>query len=494
VFAFRKSPITIEVILSLLVGLAFISLALSTSPVLAIAGVIGLCIAVLLFFYPNLGLLMTVALVPLERFGRFTDDTSEFTISLMRIAGILVLGVFMLRRLLEKKSIVVDKTFVLYFGYCIAVILSLVYTTDKSGTLRAASSVLANLLFFFLVINLVTTRKLLLQALLVWLLVSAAIGTYSIYDWYLGSGRNAAPVAGEVDPGKGVQSTATRWSTIWHDAAELESLGGKSLKRTMGSTSHSAVYGINLVLTLPFLLLFLNFTKSKLATMAVWSTIAIIAYNILLTNTRATILLAGIVGMMCWYKGLIKLKTSTLVIGGIASLILAVTVIPDDVFNRVLDLSNYTQSKSASLRIRQEYFFAGLRAFADSWLIGHGAANENIIPSFISSWSSAPSKTTVHNEYLQTLIELGVVGALLLFSFVGLLLRYCHRTEQRFRLHPDMQQEAMLVSAIKISMIATLIYGLQVDVFHFPLKGWWMLAGMTVFLNRFSLKLPKPQA
>jgi len=487
-FASLKNSIAIEIFVSFLAGIAFTLLALSTSPVLAIAGVISLCIAVLIFFYPNLGLLMTIALVPLERFGRFTDDTSEFTISLMRIAGILVLGMFLHRRLLEKKPIILDKTFFIYLCYCITVTLSLFYTTDASGTKRAVSSVLANLLFFFLVINLVRTRKLILQALVVWLVVSTIIGTYSIYDWYLGSGRGVAPIAGEVDPGKGVQSTSTRWSTIWHDAAELESLSGKSLKRTMGSTSHSAVYGINLVLTLPFLLLFLNFTKNNIVKIAIWSAIAVITYNILLTNTRATILLAGIVGLMSWYKGLIRLRTSTLILGAIVSALLALIVIPEDVFNRVLDIANYTQSKSASLRIRQEYFFAGLRAFADSWLIGHGAANENIIPSFISSWSTAPSKTTVHNEYLQTLIELGLIGALFLFSFVGMLLLYCHRIEKRFTHNPSMQQEAMLASAIKVSMIATLIYGLQVDVFHFPLKGWWMLAGMTVFLNRLSLR------
>jgi len=145
--------------------------------------------------------------------------------------------------------------------------------------------------------------------------------------------------------------------------------------------------------------------------------------------------------------------------------------------------------KSASLRIREEYFFAGINAFLDSWFIGHGVANENIVPVYLSSWSTAPSKTTVHNEYLQTLMELGIVGFFFLFSFVGTLLAYCFSIERRLKRMIDTEQEIYLVNAIKIAMISTLIYGVQVEVFHFPLKGWWLLAGITVFLHRYSMQI-----
>jgi hypothetical protein len=35
-------------------------------------------------------------------------------------------------------------------------------------------------------------------------------------------------------------------------------------------------------------------------------------------------------------------------------------------------------------------------------------------------------------------------------------------------------------------MIAVLIYGIQLDVFHFPLKGWWLVAGLVVAMERLS--------
>ena len=35
-------------------------------------------------------------------------------------------------------------------------------------------------------------------------------------------------------------------------------------------------------------------------------------------------------------------------------------------------------------------------------------------------------------------------------------------------------------------MVAVLVYGVQVDVFQFPLKGWWLAAGLTYVMYRLS--------
>ena len=476
----------INLLSGFLIAVLFIYLGVKISPVIALAGIAAIFIMVVLFLKPQYALLSLVALVPLERFGRFTDDNSDFTISLMRLAGIAVLGILLINKFVNKEKFIIDKTMYLYAGYCLFAMLSIVYTTDVTGTTRACSTILANILFFFLICNLVTSRKLVFASICIWLCVSVVIGAYSIYDWYLGSGQNVEIViGGELDPGKGAQSTENRWSTVWVDNSELESLAGKSLKRSMGSTSHSAVYGINLVQAIPFLLFLLNLPLKNWIKLSIWSGLGIVAYNILLTNTRATILLALIVAAMCFYKRLIRINLY-MVLVALVGLIAAAFLIPQDIFNRVLDISNYTMEKSASLRIREEYIFAGFRAFLDNWFLGLGLDNENIVPAYLSRWSIAPAKTSVHNEYLQTLMELGIVGAFFLFSFVFMLLRYTFIIEKRLSVKPHFKQELQFIQATKISFMATLIYGLQVDVFHFPLKGWWLIAGITVFMYRFS--------
>ncbi|MGQ8367335.1 O-antigen ligase family protein [Glaciecola sp. 1036] len=477
---------------AVLIGIAIAYIGAQFSPMLALAAGIGVCGGMILLRYPELGLLITVAIIPIERFGRFTDDNTEFTISLMRIIGIATLGVLVIHKLTRKKQFTIDKTLFLYGAYAFLAILSVTYTTDTLGTVRAASSIIANLMFLFVLINLTTHKKLVFQSLLIWLAVSVAIAVYSTYDWHLGSGQDAALfMSGDDDPGKGVQTTENRWSTIWVDKAELETLGGLSLRRTMGSTSHSAVYGINLIMTLPFFLFLLRYSKNRLTSMILWGSLAVICYNILLTNTRATILLAMGVAGLCVFKGLHRVTLGQVGLGLVGCIAL-ILVLPEDIFNRILDISNYSFENSASLQIRLEYIYAGTNAFLDNWLFGLGVSNENIIPDYINSWSNAPEKTTAHNIYLQTLMELGILGFACLFGFAALLLRYSIVAARNFRAHPDMQQEYWFMVSTQITMIAVLIYGLQVDVFHFPLKGWWMLAGFTILMYHYSKRLKTP--
>lgn len=474
-----------HLIFGVLSGAVIVLIGNAFSPLLALAAVVGIIVTVVFFKYPSLGLLCTVVLVPIERFGRFTDDSSELTISLMRIMGILVLAIVLIYKLVKKEIFTFSTPFFLYFGYTIMALLSITYSTDISGTTRAASSILANLLFFFMIVNLMTNKKLVLLSIVVWLVATLVIGVYSVYDWHLSSGQAGNDVSTNIDRGRGVQTTESRWSTVWIDKAEIETLGANSIRRSMGSTSHAAVYGINLVLTIPFFLFFLKLPINNFMKSLIWISLAIVAYNILLTNTRATIILTAIVILLCLYKGLYKL-TMPIIILGMFSLVAMIFIVPEDVFNRILDLSNYTAEKSASFRIRQEYFIAGVKAFSDNWLLGLGVANENIIPQYLESWSVAPDKTTVHNEYLQSLMELGVIGAGFLFSFILLLLVYSMRAANNFKKSIETQQEYYFMIAVQVSMISTMIFSVQVDAFHFPLKGWWLIAGITVVMYQFS--------
>ena len=474
------------------IAIGFVGVKFSAPIVLALS--FGILIGIVFLRYPSYALYVTVALIPIERFGRFTDDNTQFTISLMRIMGLVALGVLLVDGLLRKRSFTFGPAFFLYGGYVGMGILSILYTTDTLGTIRGASAIVGNLLFFFVVVNMATTRKHVFVSIVIWLTVSVAISAYTAYDWHYGSGRSEITiVSGENDPGKGVQTQETRWATVWMDQAELESLGGKTLRRTMGPTSHAAVYGINCILTIPFLLYMLRLPIKRGWKVVVLISLALIGYSILLTNTRAVMLAAALVGLFCLMKGLIRLRPGQY----IALLIVAVSMvgfIPEDVYNRILDLSNYSYKNSASLRIRVEYAQAGIQAISDNWLYGSGLANENIVPEYLESWSSAPERTTVHNEYLQTLMEVGFIGAGFLFSFVGLLFYYANQSAKNFARSSDTEQEYWFMVAVQISMVGVLIYGVQVDVFHFPLKGWWLLAGITASMYCISNRLVRESA
>ena len=472
-------------------GALFILISAQLSPFIAIAALVGAIGFAVLVRNPVLGLYFTAAVVPLERMGRFVDDSSGITISLMRVIGLAALGALVLNYVLRRKSFNINLPMLLFSGYSLIVFASMFRSEDFIGGARVFASAMGHLLFFFLLINLTTTRKIALRLIVIWLLASGCAALYSGYDWHFGSGADGG-IGTAFDPGKGAQTTASRFSTVWEDRAELESLDGLSLRRSMGPTSHAAVYGINLLMTLPFLLFCLKLPINWRLIWLSFGALGLTLYNVFLTNTRATILLAGVVGLICVARGLFKVTRPMLVAGAVGLLGLLVSL-PADVYNRILDLSNYSVEKSASLRIRVDYVDAGLRAFADHPIFGIGTGNFHVIPQYFRGSSVVPEETSVHNEYLQTLIEVGLLGSAFFFAFVFMIFRYAIRAGRIFSRYQDTQQEYWMMVACQICMVSVLIFGLQVDVFHFPLQGWWLVAGITCAMYRIAIDYEQQQ-
>jgi O-antigen ligase len=160
----------------------------------------------------------------------------------------------------------------------------------------------------------------------------------------------------------------------------------------------------------------------------------------------------------------------------VALVLVVLAIAPVDIYNRVLDVSNYSPEHAATLRIRLAYWQAAARIIEENWLTGIGAGNELAVPRYVTI--DTPEQTNVHNDYLQTTMETGVFGALLFFSLLAFLLRQSLRAAAAVRGRPAFESDYWFLVACQVAMIATLVYGLQVDVFHFPLKGWWLVAGL----------------
>ena len=154
------------------------------------------------------------------------------------------------------------------------------------------------------------------------------------------------------------------------------------------------------------------------------------------------------------------------------------------IFDRVLDMKNYTWEKSQTLRIRVAYWKAGFRIAEDNFLFGVGIGNESEIPKALSKRIAVPKQSSVHNEYLNTLIEVGIMGWVIHYSMIVLLLIYALRSAGQFRGGNETEKEYYwFMVATLISMTSVLIYGLQCDVFRFPLKPWWLIAGITCMMH-----------
>ena len=343
---------------SVLCGVLLVLTASRISPLLIFFCFLGLPIVIAIFKNPTLGLMIIAAVVPIERLGRITGDSVLFTFSLMRIVGLLTLFSFIVYALIKKKKFIFGVPFFLFFAFWLLGVLTWFYTNDLESAIRFSGSMLGSLLFFFLVINIARSWKIAKAVIIVWLSVSVLIGVYTVYDWHIGQNR--------IDESR-IGNTEQRLSTVWSDASEWESL--EAVSRAMGPTSHAAVYGINLILTLPFFAYLLRTKLSWFMKGVVILGSLIIIYNVLLTNTRAAILLAAFIIGLCAIRKLLVIRLSGLV-AGVLLLTLMIPFVPDSVHQRVLNISNYTFKESGTLRIRMDYWTAGLEVAEKNWFKG----------------------------------------------------------------------------------------------------------------------------
>jgi hypothetical protein len=71
---------------------------------------------------------------------------------------------------------------------------------------------------------------------------------------------------------------------------------------------------------------------------------------------------------------------------------------------------------------------------------------------------------------------------------VGWIIWASFKTASLFRQWNGTQQEYWLMIAIQITLIGVVLFGIQTEVFHFSLKGWWLAAGITYSMYRMAQK------
>jgi O-antigen ligase len=455
-------------------GTALVIAITRSSPVAGVLALAGMAVAIAVFMFPMLGVLLCAAVIPMERIGRLTPDSSAYTVSLMRIVGLLALGSLLAHVAAGKWKLVLGPSFFMYAIYCGIGIVTVFFTTDKIGGVRAISAVLGNLLFFFLILNAVRNWKTVERLMLVWLGASVLIGLFTVYEWHSGN---------QLDE-HSVGVTTSRFSTVLEDTSEWENLN-EGVKRALGPTSSPAVYAINMILTLPFFVYLFRTRRRAWHRAGIVTGLLIVLYNVMLTNTRAAIILAAVVMMACVVR-MVPLTLGRLLL--LFALVAAgFAAAPGAIYERILNVHNYTYEGSGTLRARFAYWNAGLQLSREHWLAGVGLGNQLEMPKRAAI--EGPEASSLHNEYLNTFMEVGIAGWLVFFGFVGLILWYGFRAASIFRTVPGAHRQYWFTVAMQIAMIGVLLYAVQVDVFHFPLKGWWLLAGFAPVMHGLAQRM-----
>jgi hypothetical protein len=231
----------------------------------------------------------------------------------MRVVGMVVFVILVIHRLVRGLPIIITAPLILWTTYVAIALISLTYSSDMKGGQQIASGAVGNILFLLTMSSLVYADRFeeMIRrakiAIICWLFASMAICAYSIYDWHFGSGGLGGIPIDSVDPQAGAQLLEHKWSTVWMDTAE-EGLSGLSLRRSMGSTSHAAVFGINLLMSIPFLIYIAKTSREIAMKGLLLLGLGATLYCLLLTNTRAVIVVAILTFGPCMLRGLIPFR------------------------------------------------------------------------------------------------------------------------------------------------------------------------------------------
>jgi hypothetical protein len=455
------------------------------SPLIAALAVEGIALTAGMLLSPVFAVNVLCFSIPFERLGRLTSDADAVAISLSRILGIIVLASLLLHVGLRKQKLRFGRPFFLYCGYTAVALLSYTWAYSPEETFRDGFRVLGNLIFFFLIVNLIRTYASARTAVIVWLAASMCAGVYSLVDYYYA--HTATVSEAQMD------LTSNRFSTVEGDAAEIRSLG-KTVLRMFGPTAHPTLFGMNMTMTVPFFIWALR-VRRKLMERALWAAgLMICSVCIFLSNTRAVMLLLAFTLIFCLARGLLRLRAQAAV-GLVVVGIVVAAFIPQDVWERSLDFSLYSTSRGDSLRVRFKFWEKSWGLVQESWPIGIGLGDQTTLLKRVTDektgyLTSVGARASAHNEYIWVLVEVGVLGSLFHWWFVGAVTASSFRAGRLFR-QQNAAEQYLFAIACQTVMIGVLLFAMQSEAFHYPLKSWWLLAAISYNLAQVASLRPE---
>jgi len=124
-----------------------------------------------------------------------------------------------------------------------------------------------------------------------------------------------------------------------------------------------------------------------------------------------------------------------------------------------------------------------LELLMEHWALGIGVGNQDIIPMMITDELGGritPDgvKASAHNEFVWTMVEVGLFGWLLHYGFVALIIVASFRASRRQERAVGKDDQYYFLIAAQIVLLCVPLYGAQSEVFHYALKGWWFAAGI----------------
>jgi len=239
------------------------------------------------------------------------------------------------------------------------------------------------------------------------------------------------------------------------------------------------LFGLNNVMTIPFFLW--AFRRQRNFSRWIWlGGLGLALACIMLTNTRAILVLTALTlaflhptarGQECVHRA--RAHRSD---GG--------ALHPGRLYRRSLDLSLYTTERGDSIRVRFKFWAKSWELIQDTWTHGIGVGDETTLQRMITDedtgyLSTVGLKASAHNEYIWVMVELGLAGYVLFWGFVAAVTRAAFQAAALIRKAAGSTEQYHFMVACQTLMIGVLLFAVQSEEFHYPLKGWWLIAAVS---------------
>jgi putative inorganic carbon (HCO3(-)) transporter len=231
--------------------------------------------------------------------------------------------------------------------------------------------------------------------------------------------------------------------------------------RTFASFANPNVFGTYLLLTVPLSAVMIIYAKNVLLKLAALGVTGLLLYNLVMTYSRGCYLALAVAAL--FFILLIGKRIMVFVMAGLltlpVTLPLMIPFIPQNVLNRILSITNLSDSSTS---YRLSIWQATLRILQDFWAVGLGQGIEaytKVYPYYGFNAVVAPHS---HNLFLQIFVETGILGLLV---FLGLLAAFFRTMASYLRKERDWRRKAVAM-AMMSGVVGFLFQGIFDYVFY----------------------------
>lgn len=436
-------------------------------PMLALGLCAGTLIGLLILRNPRHGLLLIAITIPLETAGTIGSLTANLPLTIPKIITLVTLLAWFLN--IASRRISFRHLPWMYYlpGFLVAASASLIGAEELRTGIEATLRFSNTIIFFFLIVQLLDSEKILKTCLVLFMLASTLAASWSIVQRYIPDSS--------FDFRYGWEAQEARRGGIEKDIVEQRMVG--IVERSSGLSPHSILLAFNISLLLAPLAAFMaNTARRQILCHFYWfAMLSILLAAIIGTFARTGFLVALFCLILIVYRGLMPLTTVRLAILVVAFLVLIIAI-PDKYIDRVLTPKAYT-TQSSSVSIRIEMAKAAYHQFLDHPVLGVGYGNRYGIFDYFTTYENKKNAVTPHNSYIQLASQTGVVGLIILMMFFWKIHRALCQAVKKLKYLGRMDL-ARLGIALDISLLAFLFAGFAIDLFDKGLAHAWLIIGM----------------